>query len=225
MIAEIFAEAYDVEGKKVLRPDLRRKGPHPTFPMGRYLTQPLKVKCQSIADVRKFLRKCKYVSDKEQFGRSDYWQAPEDFEKSRRGDCDCFALWTWRQLLALGLEARFVMGRAGRYGGGHAWVQFSKDRKHYLLEPTMAHFGSAMPRLDTLQYHPSFSMAWDGANISFYQHDERDSSPSLLRMARFVPDWLIFWLWFWTMWVVLLPNALYRRLFSKTGAQNTLKDP
>src|SRR2546421_5662112 len=120
MIAEVFAEAYDVQGRKVLRPDLRRKGLHSTFPMGRYVSQPVTVKCESTGDIRNFLSSCKYVSDKEQFGKKDYWQAPEDFEKTRKGDCDCFALWTWRQFLALGFDARFVAGSSGRYGQGHA---------------------------------------------------------------------------------------------------------
>jgi hypothetical protein len=81
MIAEIIPAAYDAEGKRVFRPFDRRKGPHPTFPMGRYVSQPLTVKCSSMEDVRRFLNGCKRVSDKEQFGKDDYWQPPEDFEK------------------------------------------------------------------------------------------------------------------------------------------------
>jgi len=41
MIAEIIPEAYDANGTQVSQPFLRRKGPHPTFPMGRYVSQPL----------------------------------------------------------------------------------------------------------------------------------------------------------------------------------------
>ena len=55
MIAEIIPEAYDASGRKALRPDWRRKGLHPTFPMGRYVSQRLTVKCESVWDVRKFL--------------------------------------------------------------------------------------------------------------------------------------------------------------------------
>src|SRR5215471_18430985 len=61
-------------GRKVFRPDLRRKGLHPTFPMGRYLGQSLSVKCETIRDVRRFLSNCRGVSDKEQFGKDEYWQ-------------------------------------------------------------------------------------------------------------------------------------------------------
>ena len=55
MIAEIITEAYDPLGKKTLNPDLRRKGVHPTHPMGRYVSQPLMIRCESIRDIRKFL--------------------------------------------------------------------------------------------------------------------------------------------------------------------------
>ena len=218
MIAEIFAKAYDVQGRRVVRPDLRRKGLHPTFPMGRYVSQPLTVKCDSIVDIRNFLLSCKYVSDKEQFGKKDHWQAPEDFERTRKGDCDCFALWTWRQFLALGFDARFVAGSSGRYGRGHAWVQFSKDGKDFLVEPTMAQIGYTMPRLNTLRYHPRFSVAWDGSSISFFQHDQRKAYPLFWQMITVVPAWLLFWMWAWTRFLVLLPFRSYRRRRSKSSS-------
>ena len=88
MIAEIIPEAYDAAGRQVSQPFVRRKGPHPTFPMGRYVSQPLTVKCNTMREVRKFLASCEYVSDKELFGKKDYWQPPEEFEKRRKGDCE-----------------------------------------------------------------------------------------------------------------------------------------
>lgn len=135
--------------------------------MGRYVSQPLTVKCKSIADIQKFLCACKYVPDEEQFGKRDYWQAPEEFEKTRRGDCDCdcFALWTWRQFLNLGYEARFVAGKSGRYGQGNAWVQFSKEGKCFLVEPTIARIGCTLPRLNTL--HINLSFLWLLMAIAF----------------------------------------------------------
>jgi hypothetical protein len=56
--------------------------------MGRDVTQPLTVRCSNLADVRTFLAGCRGVSGKEQFGREDYWQPPEDSETRRKGDCD-----------------------------------------------------------------------------------------------------------------------------------------
>ena len=127
MIAEIIAEAYDATGKQVSQPFLRRKGPHPTFPMGRYVSQPLTVQCKTLDQVRQFLRTCRAVSDKELFGKDEYWQPPEEFEQRKAGDCEDFSLWTWRELLAMGLDARVVFGKHGRYGIGHAWVMFFQD--------------------------------------------------------------------------------------------------
>ena len=137
MIAQIIPKAYDAVGKKVIRPFDRRRGPHPTFPMGRYVSQPLTVKCKNLAEVREFLRGCKGVSDREQFGREDYWQPPEHFEQSQKGDCDDFALWTWRQLLDLGYDCRVVFGQYGRYRTGHAWVQFTSSGDTFLVEPQL----------------------------------------------------------------------------------------
>jgi predicted transglutaminase-like cysteine proteinase len=104
MIAEIIKEFYDAEGRLTGSPSSRKRKKlfHATFPMGRYVSQPLSVNCRTIKELRKFLNGCKYVSDEEQFDRKDYWMPPEEFEKSKKGDCDDFALWTWRQLLETG---------------------------------------------------------------------------------------------------------------------------
>src|SRR5579864_5062851 len=103
MIAEILPELYDAVGKQVSDPFHRRKGPRPTFPMGRYVSQPISVHCENVEEVRQFLKGCRAVSDEELFGKRDYWQPPEQFEKLKAGDCEDFSFWTWRQLLAMGL--------------------------------------------------------------------------------------------------------------------------
>lgn len=84
MIAEIIPQAYDAEGHQVSQPFSRRKTPHPTFPMGRYISQPITVQCKNMAEVRDFLAGCEYVSDQELFGKQDYWQPPDEFEKRKR---------------------------------------------------------------------------------------------------------------------------------------------
>src|SRR5215469_4846749 len=54
MIAKLFPEAYDVQGRPTFRPDQRHRGRFPaTFPIGRYVTQPLTIKCQSLEDLRR----------------------------------------------------------------------------------------------------------------------------------------------------------------------------
>src|SRR5579862_325985 len=135
MIAEIIPEIYDARGRQVSQPFLKHKGPHPTFPMGRYVSQPLTIRCETLEDVRQFLRNCRGVSDKELFGKEEYWQPPEEFERRKAGDCEDFSLWTWRQLLSMGFDVRIVFGRHGRYGIGHAWVMFFQEGTCYLLEP------------------------------------------------------------------------------------------
>jgi hypothetical protein len=62
--------------------------------MGRYVSQPLIVKCESVHDIRQFLAGCKYVSDKDLFNKEEYWQPPEEFEQRKKGDCEDFAFWT-----------------------------------------------------------------------------------------------------------------------------------
>jgi len=197
MIAETIPGAYDGEGKKVLRPFDRRKGPRPTFPLGRYVSHRLTVLCHSIDDIRCFLLKCKYVSDKELFGKDDYWQPPEEFEKRKEGDCEDFAFWTWRQLMEMGYDARIVFGRHGRYGTGHAWVEFCRDNTWFLLEPLARRIGKRLPRLSTLRYHPQFSVAWDGQKLSYFAHHDRPFQPSVADLARYFPEYLWIWGGFW----------------------------
>lgn len=218
MIAEVFPESYDALGRKTLRPDWRRKGLHPTAPMGRYVSQPLTVKCESISDIRTFLCTCKYVTDEVQFHKRDYWQPPDEFEKNKQGDCDCFALWTWREFLDLGFDARFVAGLSGRFGVGHAWVQFTKDGRHFLVDPTRAGLGNTMPRLSTLRYKPKFSVTWNGKQLSYYSHEDRKSTPPAWQLIAFIPDWVIFWISTRLIALVRWPWHLYRRIVSKSSS-------
>lgn len=157
--------------------------------------------------MRKFLSQCKRVTDKEQFDRDDYWQPPEDFEQTKKGDCDDFALWTWGQFLALGYDARFVVGRHGRYGIGHARVEFFKDGKCYLVEPQMSGVGEQLPRLATFRYRPTISVAWNSAKISFYAHQHRKYDPHFGQMITLACEWLVFWGSFWLRALPQLPKV------------------
>jgi Bacterial transglutaminase-like cysteine proteinase BTLCP len=211
VIAEIIPEEYDAIGRKTTSPG-RRRGLRPTLPMGRYVSQPLAVECKSIEDVRKFLASCRVVSDEELFGKMEYWQPPEDFEKLKKGDCEDFALWTWRQLLAIGYSARVMFGHHGRYGIRHAWVTFEQDGRAFLVEPQYRCVGSSFPRLSTLSYHPMFSVAWDGNKLTFYSHDQnRRPQPAISaiwKLLPLIPEWIFIWgryiLWilFSVLWVL-----------------------
>jgi hypothetical protein len=211
MIAEVIPEIYDATGRPVSRPFERHRGLHSTFPFGRYLSQPLSVQCHSIADVRKFLAGCKYVSDKEQFGKDDYWQPPEEFEKRKKGDCEDYALWTWRQLLSMGYDARFVAGRSGRFGSGHAWVEYFQDGKCFLVE-ALANRVTTFPRLSTIRYSPRFSVTWDGKTVRYFAHTKPASSLKLSTVAPMVADYLIFWTWFWVANSYRLPQLAWKML-------------
>jgi len=177
--------------------------------MGRYVSQPLTERCKSIADVRSFLLTCRYVSDQELFDKCDYWQPPDEFETRKKGDCEDFALWTWRQLLNMGYDARFVGGTAGRYGSGHAWIEYFKDGKWFLLEPLACRIGYTLPRLSTLRYKPRLSISWDGKNLRYFSHKKPDLHMGLRVLAPLIPEYLVFWASYWTMNVFRLPLIVW----------------
>jgi len=216
MIAEIFPQFYDTEGRKVLRPGTtqRRKGFRPTYPMGRNLTHPLKHSSADFKEMRKFLYTCRAV-DMHHDKVGDYWQPPEEFEVSRKGDCADFGLWAWRQVLSMGYPARFVTSSAGKFGEGHAWVTFEKDGKSYLLEPQRKYLGLKMPRISTLRYHPETSVAWDGKKISYYVHEKRNTDPPLNSLPTLVWEWILIWGRFWIRGLPRIPKALYRQFFGQ----------
>ncbi len=225
LIAKIIPDAYDAEGRKVFRPDSRRKsGFQPTFPVGRFLSQPLKYICADLAEVRRFLLDCRYVSDLEQFGQRDYWQSPELFEELKRGDCEDFALWTWRQLLAMNYnDARFVAGTSGRYGAGHAWVTFEKEGAHYIVESLAAPLGLKLPQLSGIRYRPHFSVGWDGENISYYEHTSKRFTPSFAEGASLFGEWFYFWLRFWPKLAYLVIRGIIKK-FSAPHPKNTSRE-
>jgi hypothetical protein len=221
VIAEIIPAAYDGAGRKVSSSVFQRQLPHAALPIGRYVSQPLTVSCESIRDVRRFLAGCRAVSAQDLFGKRDYWQPPEEFEGLKKGGCVDFSLWTWRQLLSLGYDARFVGGSHGRYGEGHAWVEYFRDGKCFLVEPQLRMVGDRMPRLTTLSYKPRLSVAWDGQTLKYFVHQKIKFSPSLRLLAPLAWEWLVFWGWFWLKLIPRLPlvgRNLWRRWRTRAGS-------
>jgi predicted transglutaminase-like cysteine proteinase len=224
MIGEIVPELYDVSGLQILAPTSQKEKRlfEGTFPMGRYVTQPLGKQYSSIQEIRQFLRSCKYVSDREQFGKEDYWIPPEDFEKAKKGDCDDFALWTWRQFLGMGYTARYVIGRAGRYGDGHAWVTFEKDGRHFIVEPLLWSV-EKLPRLSFIRYAPSGSVEWDGRCLKHFIHEKPNREPAFQIILKLVAEWMWFWLYFWGRVLAILcmmPYLLPRKLITRFLQRN-----
>jgi len=106
----------------------------------------------SVDEIQEWLLGCEYATDMHVFQSPDYWQHPRTFEQLRKGDCEDHALWAWRKLVELGVDAEFVVGaqlsRAGELldpPSRHAWVIIragndtllfetaAKEREHMLL--------------------------------------------------------------------------------------------
>jgi hypothetical protein len=217
MFLEIIPGFYDMEGRRSYRPHLKKKFSHPTFPFGRYVSRPLRIQCSNLAEISAFLQHCRQISDKEAFGKDDYWLPPDEFEKLKKGDCDDFALWTWRQLMQMGYSARFVAGKFGFYGGGHAWVTFQCNGKSYIADGTYSLVGVRLPRTYTFKYHPVYSVAWDGKNILFYSHKQENSKTGINQRILYLPEYLIFWGIFWTRHIHRVPVAAFRYIQRRIG--------
>src|SRR5678816_3685764 len=92
----------------------------------------------TLNDVVDWLATCQYETDASLFRESDYWQHPHTFEELRRGDCEDFALWAWRKLVELGVDADLVIGRRvppGSENSRHAWILFREGGDEFVLEP------------------------------------------------------------------------------------------
>lgn len=219
VIAETFSCCYDADGKHILQP--KRRHHFSGRPMQAFLSQPLKIICRDMNEIQAFLRTCRYVSDREQFGVPDHWAPPEKFERTRQGDCDDFALWTWRQLLDLGYSARFVVGSAGRYGYGHAWVTLRAGERTFIVEATAARSGRTFPRLNTLRYRPRISVGVDNSRVQFFEHSVCTTEPPIRVVLPLIPEWAWFWIrWAgcWLRWPFLWPFWRVRRSYLKSGS-------
>lgn len=137
-------------------------GSRRSFP--EYFQGSSRVHVGSIDDIVAFLQTCEYASDNELFHEPDVWQHPSAFEERRRGDCEDFALWAWRKLAELGIDAEFCVGRVicddrPRVDRQHAWVVYRLNGAQFLFEPA-ARTPSKMirPFADAMaEYVPHFS--------------------------------------------------------------------
>lgn len=113
-------------------------GSHQSF--AAYFEGESAVRVDSIDDIVAWLQTCEYVSDLELFQERDVWQHPATFERLKRGDCEDFALWAWRKLAEIGVEAEFCVGRVicdtrTEIGRQHAWVVYRVNETAFLFEP------------------------------------------------------------------------------------------
>lgn len=116
------------------KPEMFGRGNQHPFPW--YFEGESAVVVRSVDDVCAWLRACEYVRDPELFNESDFWQHPRTFERLRQGDCEDHALWAWRKLVELGLDAELVSGaqRMSEDSGGHVWVRFRDGDAEFILE-------------------------------------------------------------------------------------------
>ena len=113
-------------------------GPGSRFQFPHYFEGESGVHVASIDDIVDWLATCEYVSDLEQFQERDVWQEPCAFERRQRGDCEDFALWAWRKLTEIGVDAEFYVGRvigADTAPRQHAWIVYRAAREEILFEP------------------------------------------------------------------------------------------
>ena len=118
----------------------------------------------SLDDILDWLATCEYETDASLFREADYWQHPHTFEKLRRGDCEDFALWAWRKLVELGIDADLVIGRRvppGSENSRHAWILFRSGEDEFLFEPIVRDRGASVRLLATVrsEYIPEFGVS------------------------------------------------------------------
>jgi hypothetical protein len=93
---------------------------------------------ETLDDLMQWLAECTYDSDARLFQEADFWQHPRTFEHLRRGDCEDYALWAWRKLLEIGVDADLVIGRRvppGAENSRHAWILFRLSDEEFVFEP------------------------------------------------------------------------------------------
>lgn len=95
------------------------------------------VQVTCVDDVCDWLLQCEYVRDPDLFNEADFWQHPRTFERLRQGDCEDYALWAWRKLVELGVEAELVSGtwhHPDGVSGGHVWIRYRHNGREFILE-------------------------------------------------------------------------------------------
>jgi hypothetical protein len=140
-------------------------GPGSLQPFAEYFEDESGVRVGSLDDIVAWLSTCEYVSDIELFHEPDVWQLPGAFETRRRGDCEDFALWAWRKLAEVGIDAEFYVGRVicddhPEIDRQHAWVVYRVNGTDFLFEPA-ARTPSSMirPLADAMDdYVPHFAV-------------------------------------------------------------------
>ena len=104
-----------------------------------YLSGESKIEIRDLNELCEWLLGCTYIPDFIKKGVRDHWSHPDEFEYERTGDCEDFALWTWRRLKQMYVSADFTVGKwlhADGRVGTHAWVMFHHGGQYLIFETT-----------------------------------------------------------------------------------------
>ena len=131
-----------------------------------------------IEEMKLWLDHCQYMADTELFDERDVWQHPITFERLRRGDCEDYALWTWRKLVERGTEAEFCAGwsiHPGEEYHGHTWVLFREKQKTFLFDPVARDRQAMVQPLDDVSHWYVPQVSVDGQLNQFVYGGYYDS--------------------------------------------------
>ena len=148
-----------------------------------------RVAVATLDDVLDWLASCEYEPDASLFRESDYWQHPYTFEQLRRGDCEDFALWAWRKLVEMGVDADLVIGRRvppGSENSRHAWIVFRDGSNEFVLEPIVRTRTDAVRTVASVrgEYIPEFGVARDRRRFFFAGYAYFLQNPQLGRITE-----------------------------------------
>jgi len=126
----------------------------------------------SLDELVQWLCDCTYDTDRRLFQEDDFWQHPRTFEHLRRGDCEDFALWAWRKMVEIGIDAELVIGRRvppGTANSRHAWIVFRDHAGEFLFEPVCRERERAVRPVSAArhEYIPEFGVSRDRRRFFF----------------------------------------------------------
>lgn len=134
----------------------------------------IRVTC--VDDIVRWLCECQYVSDPALFNEPDFWQHPTTFEQLRKGDCEDFAIWAWRKLVELEVDAELVIGRTLTGAESerdvlHAWLLFEQEGEAYVLDAVAHHTCIVRPLAEVREiYIPHYGVNRAFETIAFAGH-------------------------------------------------------
>ena len=152
----------------------------------------------SVGEIQDWLLGCEYVHDRALFNEADFWQHPNTFERLRRGDCEDHALWAWRKLVELGIDADLVSGTVAGPDGdagqrrGHVWILARLNGEPFVFETVAKVKDRMLLPLAAVRgdYRPEFGVdglkrryAFNGALIGFRERRGRRAPPSVRQGA------------------------------------------